>query len=128
MAAPISYELDGVQYIAVLAGFGGAMNAIGFPTGAAALKYENAERLLVLKLDGTPVPLPPVRRRELQSLPQPISADAATLAHGRDLFIDRCAACHGFRSRAFAGEANGYPDLWNLPPGTHGVFQAIVLE
>jgi hypothetical protein len=28
MAGPISYELDGVQYVAVLAGFGGAMKAI----------------------------------------------------------------------------------------------------
>ncbi len=128
MAAPISYELDGEQYVAVMAGFGGAMNAIGYPAGSAALKYENGERLLVFKLGGGQVALPPPRRRELQALPEPIAADAATLAHGRDLFISRCAGCHGFRSRAFAGAANGYPDLWNLPPGTHAAFQSIVLQ
>lgn len=128
MAAPISYELDGEQYVAVMAGFGGAMNAIGYPAGSAALKYENGERLLVFKLGGGQVALPPPRRRELQALPEPIAADAATLAHGRDLFISRCAGCHGFRNRAFAGAANGYPDLWNLPQGTHAAFQSIVLQ
>jgi quinohemoprotein ethanol dehydrogenase len=24
--------------------------------------------------------------------------------------------------------ANGYPDLWNLPPSTHAAFRAIVLD
>jgi quinohemoprotein ethanol dehydrogenase len=126
MAAPISYELDGVQYVAVLAGFGGAMNAIGFPAGSAPVKYENSERLLVFKLGGKPVKLPPARHVDVQPPPSPLKADAATLAKGRDLFIGHCAACHGFRGAAFAGAANGYPDLWNLPPGTHQLFQAIV--
>lgn len=128
MAAPISYELDGQQYVAVLAGFGGAMNAIGFPPGAAALQYENSERLLVFKLAGQPVKLPKQRHVEVQPLPAPLRADAATLAHGRELYVGHCAACHGFRGAAFAGAANGYPDLWNLPPGTHSAFQAIVLQ
>jgi quinohemoprotein ethanol dehydrogenase len=128
MAAPISYELDGVQYLAVLAGFGGSMNAVGFPSGSAALKYENSERLLVFKLGGREVPLPPLRKRDIQALPAPMAADAATRAHGLELFVSRCAACHGFRNRAFAGAANGYPDLWNLPPGTHAAFEAIVLQ
>jgi quinohemoprotein ethanol dehydrogenase len=128
MAAPISYELDGAQYVAVMAGFGGAMNAIGYPAGSAALKYENSERLLVFKLGGGQVTLPPLRHHEVQALPEPIVADAATLTHGRDLFIGRCAGCHGFRGAAFAGAANGYPDLWNLPPGTHAAFQSIVLQ
>jgi quinohemoprotein ethanol dehydrogenase len=127
MAAPISYELDGVQYVAVLAGFGGAMNAIGYPEGSAALKYENSERLLVFKLGGGHVTLPPLRRREVQALPEPIAADATTLARGRDLFLERCADCHGYRGAAF-GVANGYPDLWNLPQGTHAAFESIVFQ
>ena len=128
MAAPISYELDGTQYVAVMAGFGGAMNAIGYPAGAAALQYENSERLLVFKLGGGQVTLPKPRRRDVQVLPEPVVADAATLSHGRELFIGRCAGCHGFRGAAFAGAANAYPDLWNLPPGTHAAFQSIVLQ
>jgi quinohemoprotein ethanol dehydrogenase len=122
MAGPISYELDGVQYVAVLAGFGGAMNQIGYPPGAAALRYQNSERLLVFKLNGGAVSLPPARQRELQPLPAATSTDPAVIAHGMSL-IGRCAVCHGFR-----GIPNGYPDLWNLPPGAHAAFQTIVLE
>jgi quinohemoprotein ethanol dehydrogenase len=125
MAAPISYELDGVQYVAVLAGFGGAMSAIGYPPGSAALKYENAERLLVFKLGGGAVSIPAARHRDLQELPAATSTDAATLAQGQALFFSRCRACH-----ASGGEktANAYPDLWNLPPATHSAFESIVLK
>ncbi|MBL8271500.1 PQQ-binding-like beta-propeller repeat protein, partial [Steroidobacter sp.] len=56
-AAPISYSVDGVQYIAVVAGFGGSVKS--FPWGSAPAQYENRERLLVLRLDGGSVPLPP---------------------------------------------------------------------
>jgi quinohemoprotein ethanol dehydrogenase len=122
MAGPISYELDGVQYVAVLAGFGGAMNQIGYPPGSAALTYQNSERLFVFKLNGGAVPLPPKRQRELQPLPSPTSADPAVIAHGMSL-IDRCAACHGFR-----GIPNGYPDLWNLPVASHAAFQTVVYD
>jgi quinohemoprotein ethanol dehydrogenase len=122
MAGPIAYELDGVEYIAVLAGLGGAVSAVGYPSGSAALKYENTERLLVFKLGGGPVALPAVRHRELQALPSAPASDAATLAKGRALFA-RCAACHAFR-----GAPNAYPDLWNLPPAIHGAFDTIVLE
>jgi quinohemoprotein ethanol dehydrogenase len=122
MAGPISYELDGVQYVAVLAGFGGAFNQIGYPPGSAALNYQNSERLFVFKLNGGRVELPPARRRTLEALPSPTSTDPAVLARGMSL-IGRCAGCHGFR-----GIPNGYPDLWNLPPATQAAFQSIVLE
>jgi quinohemoprotein ethanol dehydrogenase len=98
------------------------MNQIGYPPGAAALKYQNSERLFVFKLNGGPVSLPPPRTHELQPLPVATSADPAVIARGMSL-IGRCAGCHGFR-----GIPNGYPDLWNLPPGTHAAFQAIVLD
>lgn len=122
MAGPVSYQIDGVQYIAVLAGLGGAMNQIGYPPGAAALRFQNGERLFVFKLNGGAVPLPPAPSRERQPLPTPTSTDPAVIAHGESL-IGRCAGCHGFR-----GIANGYPNLWNLPPVAHAGFQTIVLD
>src|SRR3984893_332572 len=122
MAGPISYEIDGVQYVAVLAGFGGAMNQIGYPAGSAALKYQNSERLLVFKLNGAAVPLPPARHQERQPVPDATSTDPAVIAKGMSLIV-WCAGCHGFRSIP-----NGYPDLWNLPPSAHAAFQAIVLD
>jgi quinohemoprotein ethanol dehydrogenase len=124
MAGAISYEIDGVQYVAVLAGFGGAMSAIGYPPGSAALKYENSERLLVFKLGGGTVAIPAVRHRDQQELPIATSTDAATLAKGQMLFFSRCRSCHA----SGAEPANAYPDLWNLPPAIHGVFESIVLK
>lgn len=122
MGAPISYDVNGVQFIAVLAGFGGAMNQIGYPPGAAALDYQNGERLLVFRLNGTSVTLPPRRaEQQLQPVPDAPSVDPAVMARGLKL-IEHCAACHGLR-----GTPNGYPNLWNLSPATHGLFQSIVL-
>lgn len=122
IAAPISYELEGTQYVAVLAGFGGAFSQIGYPAGSAALKYVNAERLLVFKLGGGPVPLPPPVKHELQPTPAAITQDPAIIKKGESL-IGRCAGCHGFR-----GIPNAYPDLWNLPAATHAAFESIVFE
>jgi quinohemoprotein ethanol dehydrogenase len=122
MAAPISYEIDGVQYIAVLAGFGGAMSAIGYSEGSAAHDRENAERLLVFKLGGGAVPMPALRRHDPQPVPAPLTSDAAILARGADVF-DRCGQCHAYRDGP-----NAYPNLWNLSPGTHAAFKAIVLD
>lgn len=123
MAGPISYEIDGTQYVAVLANFGGAMTAIGYLPGTAPAKYQNNERLLVFRVGGAAVPLPPVRTALTRfPLPAAISNDAEVLKRGEEVF-ERCAACHGFR-----GRLNGYPDLWNLPPETHQNFEAIVLK
>lgn len=122
VAAPISYQLDGIQYVAVLAGFGGAFSQIGYPIWSAALKHVNSERLLVFKLGGGPVPLPPLVKHELQPTPAPITQDPAVIEKGKAV-IGRCAGCHGFR-----GIPNAYPDLWNLPPATHAAFESIVYE
>ena len=122
VAAPISYELDGTQYVAVLAGFGGAFSQIGYPFGSAALKYVNSERLLVFKLRGGSVPMPPAVTRQQQPTPAPLTTDPAVLKRG-EAVIGRCAGCHGFR-----GIPNAYPDLWNLPPATHAIFDQIVYE
>ena len=120
----MTYSVNGVQYVAVLAGFGGAMSAIGYPPGSAALKYQNSERLLVFKLGGGAVAIPAARHRDKQELPIATSIDAPTLAKGQMLFFSRCRACHA----SGAEPANAYPDLWNLPPATHGAFESIVLK
>lgn len=123
MAAPITYELDGIQYIAVLAGAGGPQ-AVQWAADVAASHYQNFERLLVFKLDGTATPLPPpVAPRVRQPLPQPIRADAATLARGRSLFQAHCQRCH-----ALGGAFGAYPDLWNMSPQALASFEAIVLH
>jgi quinohemoprotein ethanol dehydrogenase len=63
LAAPMTYRVHGVQYLAVATGFGGG--GWGYvPRYSAAYTYGNANRLLVFKLDGAPAkkpdPLPPL--------------------------------------------------------------------
>src|SRR5262249_41458877 len=54
VAAPVSYELDGVQYVAVMAGWGGAFALGGGDAAAAAgvTRETNFGRLLVFRLGG----------------------------------------------------------------------------
>lgn len=119
----VVYALLGEQYIAVLAGLGGAMNA-RFHPGFAALSRRNHERLFVLKLGGRTPELPPLLEPAvLQPLVEGLANDDATLALGARRFAQYCARCH-----AQGSAPNGYPDLWNLPPSIHEAFVAIVRD
>ena len=121
MGAPITYTLDGVPYLALLAGFGGPQGA-AFPPDAPGQRYENFERLIVLKLDGGQMPLPPPRKAlPLPPVPKPIPATPAMLAKGQRLFQEHCHRCH------WTGGATGnYPDLWRMDAATLSAFEAIV--
>jgi len=121
-AAPISYELDGVQYIAVMAGAGGPQGARWSPAVAAS-KYDNYERLIVLKLDGGAVPLPsPAILPERQPIPQTIAATPETIASGARHYERLCARCH-----VTGGAFGAFPDLWNMAQHTIDDFEKIVL-
>jgi len=121
MAAPMTYMLGGAQFVAVLAGAGGPQN-VSWPPGNAASRYENFERLLVFRLDGGAVPLPPpAKSPPLQPTPGRLDADARTLARGQRLFEQQCARCH-----REAGGFGAYPDLWNMPQAVAAEFEDIV--
>jgi quinohemoprotein ethanol dehydrogenase len=123
MAAPVSYEVDGEQYVAVVAGFGGAMAPV-YPAGAAMETYQNYGRILAFKLGGGPTPLPP--RREAKTTPEPPALPGYTDAlaeRGAGLFTAHCAGCHGARGE---GRLSAYPDLYRLTPETHSAFDSIV--
>jgi quinohemoprotein ethanol dehydrogenase len=120
-AAPITYTIDGVQYVAVMAGAGGPMGAFYGPEVVAS-RLQNFERLLVFKLDGTATPRPPaVTLPPRQPMPPALPASVGTIAHGKSLFADHCARCH-----VPGGAYGAYPDLWNMPAATLAVFEAIV--
>lgn len=122
IAAPITYSIEGMQYIAVLTGFGGGIKR--FLPGVAALKYDNVPQLLVFKLDGKAVPLPPLlEKAEIQPPGIARSTDPVVIARGQKIFMDNCARCHAFR-----GAANGYPNLWNLSENTYAMFNDIVID
>jgi quinohemoprotein ethanol dehydrogenase len=123
MAAPMSYAVDGVQYVAVMAAWGGGGWSISHPTSAA-YKYGNNGRILVFKLDGGPMP-----ERQLLAADAPIpkppelNASAETIARGGELFGANCANCH--MNQMDSGAAK---DLRRMTPDTHAAFEAIVLQ
>ncbi|MEO0419790.1 MAG: PQQ-dependent dehydrogenase, methanol/ethanol family [Pseudomonadota bacterium] len=95
VAPPMTYTVDGEQYIAVLAGWGGAyaITADGHLINDQG-PVRNVSRLLVFKLGGG-AELPP--EMELASLPldpPPSRASAQTIALGKAKYARYCAVCH----------------------------------
>jgi alcohol dehydrogenase (cytochrome c)/quinohemoprotein ethanol dehydrogenase len=96
LAPPISYEVNGEQYVAIELGWGGAF---GLAAGQLALdkhvNNRNLPRVLAFKLNGTdpmPEPPPPVGA---QLDPPPDQADAATASAGKLQYHSYCSVCHG---------------------------------
>jgi quinohemoprotein ethanol dehydrogenase len=95
VAAPISYAVNGDQYVAIVVGWGGV-----FPlaSGEPALKSgrtQNVSRVLAFKLAGQASlpPLPQFTQPQLKP-PRP-TASAATVQKGEGLFQNYCSTCHG---------------------------------
>ncbi len=119
MAAPMTFRVDGVQYISVMAGYGGGVLFMPFPPESAAYKYGNQGRILTFKLDGTAPPVPAPRVEA--AFPQPPARESAELVPQGELLYSRfCSRCHAF-GRALL------PDLRRLSPATHQLFYDIVL-
>ncbi|PLK25740.1 PQQ-dependent dehydrogenase, methanol/ethanol family [Novosphingobium sp. TH158] len=107
MAAPMTYALDGEQYVAVLVGWGGmwdaTMGTLAHKSGA----VRNISRLLVFKLGAKgQLPAPkPLNRLPLD--PPAFTGTAQQVASGAAHYARYCAVCHG--DAAVAGGIN--PDL-----------------
>jgi quinohemoprotein ethanol dehydrogenase len=126
MAAPMSYRLEGEQYVAVMAGFGGTNLTVG-PTDqdAAIHKYQNYGRILAFKLNGGSTPLPPKILKAVVPKPPKMNVDELLVSKGEDLFFVFCGFCHQ------AGKPENYfsqyPNLAMMEEPTHNIFENIVL-
>ena len=121
MAAPMTYRIGGVQYIAILVGYGGGQIGYTYPKDSAAFKYGNRGRLVALKLGGGAVPLPPVVVHEPIPPPPPREGTPAEIRAGEILYNRYCSRCHVFG-------AGVLPDLRALSPAKHQIFYDIVLK
>jgi quinohemoprotein ethanol dehydrogenase len=120
MAAPVTYAVGGVQYVAVQVGYGGTGMGVGpIPPTSAALKYENVNRINAFRLDGGDVPKPTARNDE--SFPEPPAnlASPAEIEAGETKF-EQCSRCHTLGP-------NITPDLRKMPPEVHDKFKDISL-
>lgn len=105
IAAPMTYTVQGVQYVAILAGSGGGGWNIWMP-GNVAAERGNDNRILAFRLDGGTTPMPPVLGT-VPPIPEPPAqpGKSADVAAGGALFGRNCAGCHINAGRAAA------PDL-----------------
>jgi quinohemoprotein ethanol dehydrogenase len=119
VAGPVTYMIDGEQYIAINAGWGGSpvmnLNRNGpFRTATA--------KLLVFKLGATGVSLPPMPAPNALPAPPPLRATEAQVITGRALFAQTCQRCHGENA------IGGVKDLRFLTPQGHARFDDVVLK
>ena len=119
VAGPITYTVDGEQYIAVAAGWGGALALMGGGFGEV---HSTPARVLAFKLGGK-AQLPPPPAPRVMPEPPPVTASAEVIKQGEALYAPNCGNCHGFN--AISG--GNMPDLRYMAPETHQAFRDIVL-
>ncbi len=99
LAGPMTYELDGQQYVSVMAGWGGAFVP----------RYRSKGLLYTFALNGAEPA--PVRPSQTAITPVAFQATAAQIAGGREMFEAQCARCHNAGTSA--------PDLRRLAADTY---------
>jgi quinohemoprotein ethanol dehydrogenase len=122
MAAPMTYSINGEQFVAIQAGYGGTAITVGsIPPSSAALKYQNTNRIIAFKLGGGAVPTPPPRVEALFDEPPAQTATPAQIDAGEIKFVEECSRCHVLGP-------SSTPDLRKLNAGLHAAFKDIVLK
>ncbi len=124
MAGPVTYLVNGEQYVAVAAGWGGSFGLSG---GEAALLagVRGGGRVLAWKLGGKAV-VPP-GKPPLGPVPAPahvVEATDAELRRGSVVYHTQCSACHG---PGVIGGGSAVPDLRYLDATQHALFEQTVL-
>jgi quinohemoprotein ethanol dehydrogenase len=120
-AAPMTYSVEGTQYVAVMEGF---TSGYAFD-GTAALHYLNQGRIVSFKLGGQDhVPLPERRAPDVLQEPPAREGTPEQIAEGFKLFQTNCSRCHAI------GTPMVTPDLSHLNDGIANidVFKTIVLR
>ena len=108
-APPVTYAIDGKQYVSLLVGWGGAgMSALGGVADHGWAHGVHTRRLVTFSLDGkTALPKlpPPTYAKPIKD--ETFKVDAALAGKGAVTYAERCSICHGSGGHA-GGNA---PDL-----------------
>jgi quinohemoprotein ethanol dehydrogenase len=124
IGSPMTYEIDGVQYVSIMVGWGGAFALTGGYAMIADMTVKNAGRILTFALDG---------KQTLAALPKnipslsPIASNAApeTVAKGQLIYAQWCAVCHGLGA---LGGGGVLPALPMSKPAVFEMYDDIVLN
>ena len=122
MAGPVTYTVDGEQYVAVMVGLGGGSGLMSAGELTKSGPKRNISRVVAFKIGGT-AKLPAAPPLPAHPTPPPQTADAATVAKGMKLFAMNCASCHGM-----SAVAGILPDLRYTPHLTQDSWYEIVLN
>ena len=123
MAPPVTYLQDGVQYVTLMVGWGGAAGLVNLP-GSGPVK-RGFGRVLTFSLGAnTSLEVPPFGHKGLPTVAVHTNATPATIHEGNVLYMRYCFYCHG------VGVISGssVPDLRYATAETHHEFEFIVLE
>ncbi|MGJ8563341.1 MAG: PQQ-dependent dehydrogenase, methanol/ethanol family [Alphaproteobacteria bacterium] len=100
VAAPVSYAIDGEQYVAVAAGYGGSY-VLGFGGVMPSGSDFNSGRVLVFKLGAKEIlPTPESEAAMDYELPEPVSVSEEVFAKGKQAYANSCSICHGDQAYA----------------------------
>ena len=123
IAAPMTYAVDGEQYVAVMAGWGGSFSLFsGVPRHKG--NVLSTGRILAFKLGGkAALPVPVVTHVNIPAPPD-VDATPEAIAHGEALYQAHCSRCHG----SAVTSAGAVPDLKYLPAASHGRWDLIVRQ
>ena len=107
IAPPMTYSVNGEQYVAVLVGWGGSYAVSAGILSGKSGNIRNISRLLVFKIGGKVQLPPPPPQNKLPLDPPPFTGKPEQVAHGQALYGRYCLVCHG--DGAISGGIN--PDL-----------------
>lgn len=122
MAAPVTYLVDGVQYITLMVGWGGAAGLFNTPGEGPA--KPGFGRVVTFVIGGTAkLDVPPFGHRGPPVPAIHTNASPATVREGGVFFAQYCQACHGIT----AVSGSSIPDLRYASAETHHQLESIVL-
>jgi quinohemoprotein ethanol dehydrogenase len=125
VAPPVTYAVDGEQYVAVMAGYGGAGPLTsGDPRTMATGRFQNDGYVLAFKLGGKAA-MPRIAEKN-SVIPEPpaVEATPAELENGKYAYMRTCMVCHG----ALVISGGVVPDLRMLTAEKHSIFKEIVYD
>lgn len=125
IASPVTYTIDGKQYVAIMSGWGGGYGSASGKLGTRSAGSNKQARLMVFALGGSaalPEETPVTRSVDTAVLAFEVDADKALA--GKSLYMHNCHFCHGVG----VVSPSSIPDLRYLSEGKHQLFKNIVLD
>src|ERR1700730_3996192 len=89
VAAPATYTVDGVQYVSIAVGWGGAFGVIE------RVAEQDGPGTVYTFAVGGKAPLPGLAKYQLGNLLAGVKYDPKDVADGTSIYVEACATCHG---------------------------------